>query len=187
MNHREPRLLPRESRSTCRYIALLLLPVLVPSANTHAIGRSLTPNASRAARPAGSAPYLLNLGSPPLRFEEFVPLPDLSIRPALGGSNPVAAIDTQTANRPDVIPADTGMHLNSPPATHAGPMENSLRPTPASIIPDDTRAPVRPEDFLPYFQIPGAGEVSLIVPVPRAIPPPPPLPPSSATYTQTPR
>jgi hypothetical protein len=47
-------------------------------------------------------------------------------------------------------------------------------------LPDDLRQPTRPEDFLPYFQLPGPG-------VNPGVPAPAPLPPSSATYTQTPR
>ena len=51
---------------------------------------------------------------------------------------------------------------------------------PAPILPDDVPAQVRPEDFLPYFQYPGAG------PRGRAeTPPAPPLPRSTATYTQS--
>ena len=38
------------------------------------------------------------------------------------------------------------------------------------IIRDDVKPPVHPEDFLPYFQVPGN-----------------PVPPSAAAYTQTPK
>ena len=59
------------------------------------------------------------------------------------------------------------------------------------ILPDEIRATVRPEDFLPYFQIPGsarrADDVTLLVPVPRVPNAQGSLPSSSATYTQTPK
>ena len=58
------------------------------------------------------------------------------------------------------------------------PPESTHGPLP--ILPDDLRQPTRPEDFLPYFQLPGPG-------VNPGVPAPAPLPPSSATYTQTPR
>jgi hypothetical protein len=58
-------------------------------------------------------------------------------------------------------------------------------------LPDDTRPTIRPEDFLPYFQIPGSArhpaDVTLLVPVPSAAPAPASLTPSSATYTQSPK
>jgi len=53
---------------------------------------------------------------------------------------------------------------------------------PSSILPDDMRRDVRPEDLLPYFQYPRNGAV-IGVPVP-AQPALPILPPSSATYRQ---
>ncbi len=62
------------------------------------------------------------------------------------------------------------------------------KPTPRAIIPDATRPTVRPEDFLPYFQIPGsarsANEVNVIMPANSVTSPAPAtLPPSTATFT----
>ncbi len=74
----------------------------------------------------------------------------------------------------------------------AKPASAPPKAPPAAILPDDTRPSVRPEDFLPYFQVPGAttsaGEVNVIMPANAFTPPAAaPLPPSSATYTQSPR
>jgi hypothetical protein len=59
------------------------------------------------------------------------------------------------------------------------------------MIPDDARPTIRAEDFLPYFQIPGSAQqpsdVTLLVPAARSAPAPAAIPPSSATYTQTPK
>ena len=60
------------------------------------------------------------------------------------------------------MPRDTG------PPKPAPAVAQPSKPAPAAILPDDTRPVIRAEDFLPYFQVPGA------------------LPPSSATYTQSP-
>jgi len=92
--------------------------------------------------------------------------------------------------------------LNGVPPAHpaeAKPAESSASATPdkpavekaapLAILPDELHPQVRPEDFLPFFQIPGAatgpGDVTLVVPVPRNPPAPPTQPTSSATYTQT--
>jgi hypothetical protein len=53
------------------------------------------------------------------------------------------------------------------------------------ILPDDARPQARPEDFLPYFQIPvNQSDVNLIVPAARTPSVPNNLPYSSATYRQ---
>lgn len=92
---------------------------------------------------------------------------------------------------PSVSPETTEAPANA--ATPAGnePSAPSIK-TPPAILPDDLRSTVRPEDFLPYFQIPGSaqnpGDVTLLVPaLPKNAPAPATIPASSATYTQTPK
>lgn len=194
MNQREPRLTPRESLWAHRYLALLLLPVLAPT-NTNAIGRSRSSGPSRAHAPEGSAPYLLAVGPPPLRFQELAPPPDLSTRLPAAAPPSHSSKSTTHALTPDMIPpASETTALPAAVATTTelrDPSPSPGKPAPAAIIPDDTRPPVRPEDFLPFFQIPGTArgpaEVSAIVPVPGNLPSPAAIQPSSATYTQTPR
>jgi hypothetical protein len=70
------------------------------------------------------------------------------------------------------------------------PAPNPAKAPPPAIIPDDARPSVRPEDFLPYFQLPGAGkpgDVNLLVPASalRGDTGSLPVQPSSATYTQS--
>lgn len=63
------------------------------------------------------------------------------------------------------------------PAPGSTPSPVPAKPGPSAILPDDTRTQIRAEDFLPFFQAPGA----------RPAAAPGTLPPSSATYTQTPK
>ena len=105
----------------------------------------------------------------------------------LGGSSPsspsirlegdvavanAAAVLVPTASGVPIMDVAKPGQLSTPQGEPAPPI--SAKPIPPAILPDDTRPRVRAEDFLPYFRIPG-------VPVPAQ------LPPSSATYTQTPR
>jgi hypothetical protein len=193
MNQKKP---PQLAVDTCRalqFAALLLLPAYAP---TH----------SKATGPRGlseSTPYLVALGAAPLRFQEEAPLPNFSKRlPAEASPSPSDAVSgsdqslvgsnstAATPDRPDVIlPAQ-------PPASErnggTAPFPaNNPPPPPPAIIPDDTRPAVRPEDFLPFFQLPGFGPrssgVRVILPVPMNAPSaatPPPV--SSATYNQIP-
>ena len=193
MNQQKP---PQLAVDTCRalqFAALLLLPAYAP---TH----------SKATGPRGlseSTPYLVALGAAPLRFQEEAPLPNFSKRlPAEASPSPSDAVSDSdqslvgsnstatTPDRPDVIlPAQ-------PPASErnggTAPFPaNNPPPPPPAIIPDDTRPAVRPEDFLPFFQLPGFGPrssgVRVILPVPMNAPSaatPPPV--SSATYNQIP-
>jgi hypothetical protein len=100
-------------------------------------------------------------------------------------ANAAAAQSATMRNLPvvDTKPDKSNPKETPPPAKPAGPR---------SILPDDTRPSVKPEDFLPFFQIPGTakapGEASLIIPASALVAPTAsPIPPSSATYTQTPK
>ena len=176
-------------------MSLLLLPALVPQSVS---GHSRTgPNAGAAldlrnAEPA-LLPYLAVLGPPPLRFAAAPPPPDLTVRPPAGAppipasanadSTLAPAASAETKSSPAVA-ANTAASTETPAsADHNAP---SPAKAPPAILPDDARPAVRPEDFLPYFQIPGQpGGVNLLVPVPRGAPGPAQLPPSTATYTQS--
>jgi len=194
MNHLDPPHLPVDLCRTLHVAALLLLPTMAQT-HSHATGRS---------GGRDSTPYLLAVGHSPLRFREEEPPPvsarrppagappapddganatsadpgkssDVILAPALAATAAVSSPSpglTADAGRPDVPPA------NQPPA-------------PPAIIPDDTRPVVRPEDFLPFFQLPGstgsAGGFTVIAPVPASAPAPAALPPSSASFTQSPR
>jgi hypothetical protein len=151
-----------------------------------------------------SRPYLQVIGPTPLRFEETLPPPDLTVRPPAG-----APPKPEATAGPDVVPSKPAASAGTPqqraaaaaaavaaaknPAAtrtastsvSAGPGATADAapppPPPAPIIPDDVPAAVHPEDFLPYFQYPGSAPRADGV---RQPPAPAPLPPSSATYTQ---
>ena len=146
-------------RQTLTGLACLLLPGFTPeSTAARARQRELrTP-----------VPYLVATGPPGLRFQALEVPPEPVVRPtAIGPPVPglsaeetvVAAANTEAVQRP----RDNGPQK---PAPATAPPS---KPAPPAILPDDTRPVIRAEDFLPYFQAPGA------------------IPPSSATYTQTPR
>ncbi|MBI5766247.1 MAG: hypothetical protein HZA93_00510 [Verrucomicrobia bacterium] len=198
MNHREPPQLSVGARRALRCLSLLLLSTLAPK-TAHSLPRSrpLPGRAGEPARPA-SVPYLVALGAPPLRFQRPAPPPDLVTHPA-AAAPPVPALTptestvaqanaaaAQSAGIPPTAtnePAAGAKPKGTPPPAKAAP--------PRSILPDDTRPTVKPEDFLPFFQIPGTakapGDVSVIVPTALQAPAAAPVPPSSATYTQTPK
>jgi len=150
--------------------------------------------------------YLRVVGAPPLRFVEATPPPDLVTRPPAAGTPPVLAANqepelellseetteelTEQTATTEVVDA---MPVAESPPTAAAEIRTEPIPAsegPAPILPDDTRPSLQPEDFLPFFQMPGTGrmtsDVTVIAPVPRQAPPPPAQPPSSATYRQTP-
>jgi hypothetical protein len=144
-------------------------------------------------------PYLASVGAPALRFAEAPPTPEILQRPSLSPA-PVAAASTSDVILPESLSntqQPTGSAATNPPSTTnakpsanaaAGEQPAALR-TPPPIIPDEVRPRVRPEDFLPFFQIPVSqpGDVNVVVPAARSAPAPATIPTSSATYTQTPR
>ena len=177
-----------------RCVAMLLLPMLDPI-RLNATGRTRSSSQFRTDLPEESAPYLLAVGAPPLRFQELPPPPALSIvRPAVAPPSLLATPASETSNRDVIVPASEPVAAPAPAETRNESKEIALppkKPGPAPILPDETRPPIRAEDFLPFFEIPGSrrgpAETSVIVPVPSSVPSGPPLTPSSATYTQTPR
>jgi hypothetical protein len=194
MNQREPTSEPKGPGWTFPCLALLLLPLLsgVPApAGAHTpLQAGLTQR----------KPYLVALGAPPLRFQEPAPAAELAIRPPKPAVVRPAITDA-SADISEAIPAPFNKESSSlssiPSITHSENadsfqpeiIESTPTRLPRPILPDEMRPQARPEDFLPFFQIPAAqpGDVDVIVPVPRAPAAPSSLPRSSATYTQTPR
>ena len=198
MNHREPPLLPAGARRALRYLSLLLLPALAPK-SAHSLPHSRpVPGAPANLGGDEPAPYLPLLGALPLRFQSAPPPPDLTTRPAAAAPPVPAPSPTESsvaqANAAAVQPAAATKRVaDETPLADLKPRETPppAKPVPPPILPDDARQAIRPEDFLPYFQIPGSakqpGDVNVIVPAALAAPAPAPLPPSSVIYTQTPK
>jgi hypothetical protein len=194
MNHREPPHSPAGAHGARLCLSLSLLLTMAPT-GVHALTRSHS--LAIVSRDVEPTPYLLAVGAPPLRFQEpAVPPAPVPSTPVVATPDPVAAPSEPSA--PDVsTPAPTTSPVavsESAPASETpvtAPPSPANPKTPAAILPDDSRPPIRPEDFLPYFQIPGSArqpaDVTLLVPAPPAPPAPGTLPPSSATYIQTPR
>lgn len=138
-------------------------------------------------------PYLPAVGAPALRFRAETPPPDLVARPVAAAAPPLPAL-SRTESSVALANAAAAQSASTPAATDSHPGETNGNPpvklAPLPILPDETRPQVRPEDFLPFFQIPGSatqpGGVIPLGPTVRSAPAPAPLPPSSATYSQTP-
>lgn len=173
-------------------LSLLLLPAITPS-RVHALPRR--PQITFAPRVAEQPPYLSVNGAPPLRFMAApAPVKHVALAP-VSAETPDGTVTTAL---PTSTPAASNS-VTSPALTEAltrGEAAANKEPAPpakpaAPILPDDARPIVRPEDFLPYFQIPGsarnAGDVTLFVPAVPTAPAASPLPASSATYTQSPK
>lgn len=193
MNHREePPHLPAGARRALYATALLLVPALGLEQG-HAGPRqgSLYP---RAAEPT---PYLPVIGFSALRFAAAPPPPDLVTRPAsVGPPVPAASPIEATVAAANVTAAQRAPALAKPEPAAAldgasASNETATGKPPAPILPDTAHPIVHAEDFLPYFEIPGSAhqpaDVTLIAPLGPTAPNAPVAPPSSATYTQTPR
>jgi hypothetical protein len=181
VNRRKARIPPGGMRQALHCLALLLLPGLVPE-SPRARARSHT-----GARAPGDwavlipAPYLTAVGAPGLRFLEAEVAFEPAARPVAVGP-PVPGL-----NAAETAVAVANAAAVRVPAVGGGPMSDdakrgkvdapqgafppsvSPKSVPPAILPDDTRPRVRAEDFLPFFQVPGT------------------VPPSSATYTQSPK
>jgi hypothetical protein len=193
MNHHQRHLPPGVNRAL-RSLSLLLFALIFPC-EIAAMPRLFFKPKAKAVKTNASG-YLSSVGAPALRFQEPATVipeqrsPALSALPAAATSSPnnlPAAASTPPA--PAVLPVAGDQKQIVETKLEADPPKNKTNP---HIIPDDTRAPVRPEDFLPFFQFPGRGAqtgggLNVIVPVPREPSSSTPLPPSSANYTQTPK
>ncbi len=197
MNHSVPTPVPLGIRRALQCLALLL-PALVPMTMRAAMRQRamLSPPAGR--HGAEPAAYLPTLGAPPLRFADGTPAPELVTRPAAAApplpgrtrtessvalANAAAAQST-TVHGGSPLPRRTSA-VEAPEGTPIADPE-----APSSILPDEIRPQVRPEDFLPYFQLPSpvppAGGVNPGDPLPPHTPTTARPPTSSATYRQTP-
>ena len=169
MNHREPTSEPQGPGRTFPCLALLLLPFLLEAS---ALAAPLPPVLAGLTR---QKPYLVALGSPQLRFQEPVAAADLPVRPPKPGAPLAALTDLTGENTPDSIPPldemssqtqtessiSSGLDANDRTATDAAPSTSARNPRP--ILPDEMRPEARPEDFLPFFQIPAvqSGDVTV--------------------------
>jgi hypothetical protein len=135
--------------------------------------------------------YLVLVGPPPLRFLEahVAPPRNIVVNPPPAPPSSLGRIPGQSSIL-DVLLAP-GWH---PSATSAAkPARNSrpaaqpsaeAQPATPPILPDDGGTGVHPEDFLPFFQFPGAagpGATDASVALPST---PGRLPPSTASYHQ---
>lgn len=195
-----PKLRPRPgaARRVLQGLSLLLVPGLAGE-NTMAISSPRAPGrAANDSREQESAPYLSAIGPPSLRFRALARVAEpvgrpVAIGPPIAGLKgvevAVALANAAAARGPEAVAA------GAPPAearVSEKPAPTTAKPPPPAILPDDTRPHVRAEDFLPFFQIPGAaaqpGDVNVIVPLSRGpTAPVTPLPASSASYIQTPK
>ena len=189
-------------RKALHCLSLLLVPALTLDEG-HA-----GPRFRLAMRPSAEpCPYLPALGSSSMRIAEAPPPPDLVTRPAASAPpvpalSPVessVAVANTDAVRTTVAPssgtpmaAKSDAKSDTPETTEPAAQVTTPPPapevkSPPPILPDSVHPVVHPEDFLPYFQIPGgrAADVNVIVPGVPSAPAPAPLPPSSATYIQS--
>jgi hypothetical protein len=186
VKRKTPRLSGARLRQTLHCLTLMLASGLVPgTAFARSKLRSAVPNPDDWPVPR-PAPYLPLVGPPGLRFMEPEPAPSERPRivvvgppvPGLNATETSVAIANASAMRvtaPEPVPvAPAASTASSPPAPPAAPQGEPVPavPTPPPILRDDMQPQVRAEDVLPFFRLPAA---------------PPALPPSSATYTQTPK
>ena len=178
---------------------LLLLPAWAPE-KAQALPRTRHAGSGPQLRNAGAVPYMPKIGTLPLRFQAPAPAPDLSVRPAaasattteLAPAESTVAAANAAAAQSTAAPDEPASALTAPQGSATEKASSGTNKSPPPILPDHAKPAVRPEDFLPYFQIPGSAahpsDVTLFVPATPSQPAAPgTLPPSSATYTQTPR
>ena len=190
MNHREPPHPTAGVRRATLCLASLLLPVLAPTGAQASLRKPSAPKPdSTAYLPAIAAPAL-RFQSPALPREQIARITFLQRTP-----KPTTEVDPSQAKASDATGRTAKANAaNTPDPVVATEPAKAAAPSPArnpqAIIPDDTRPTIHPEEFVPFFQIPGSakgpGSVNVIVPVPASVPAPAPLPQSSATYRQTP-
>jgi hypothetical protein len=194
MNISHDTLLTVAPRLVCGLALALILTAMPPGAsalNTPTRPAVNSPPKSSAVRKAradnnnGPQTYLAMLGPAPLRFADGEhPLPaepavPTAIVPKQPGPPPESAHTNSLANPNPVNTPTTATPENVNGSTPLG----GDTPKPVSILPDDTRQEIRPEDVLPFFQFPGAPESGAIaVPFTTAQPRSPTAPASSATY-----
>lgn len=177
-------------RQAMRYAAVLLLPAFPPGSAT-STARARTDGYGGAGVPDGieSPPYLPALkGAMALRFQAAPPVPMPEPKPTPATTPAAATPEPAPAARPAVAAETTTEPARKDPASPR--TSSTYGRLESGLVADDARAAVRPEDFLPYFQIPGSSRNPndvILVPGAPSAPVPGAIPPSSATYTQTPK
>ena len=177
-----------------RCLSLVLLPALVAEGgqtrSTCGNPAGSPPESSPESPYPYSSPYLAVVGPPPMRFREPPAPPSFELEPVAAGP---AQLEENIQVSPSPVAAGGRLAPSSPMA--ASPKSSTKSPSsspganrpeesePSTILPDDMRRDIRPEDLLPYFQYPRNGGAVIGVPAP-AQPAQPTLPPSSATYRQ---
>lgn len=193
MNQREPTSVPQCTGPASPCLALLLVTLL---SGARALAHP-QPVIQAPALPA-ERPYLVALGAPPLRFQDPPPPAELVHRPSKPGelsppsSGSTPSLSEALAQPVPEVSSEMDAPLNdrgSSASLDADSSPSVPMRIPRPILPDEMRPQARAEDFLPFFEIPvtQSGDVTLVVPVPRAPGAAPALPASSATYRQTAR
>lgn len=188
MKQREPVQASRGARQAFRCLSLLLSSTLLDG-NALAGFRIRIQVTPADPVPECSQPYLPSLGPSGLRFSDPLPQPMAAVSSAAAPLLPLPAptetsVAVANAVAAVVPPSSKPAHVSAP--TAEGSPDDPPAPSSASIsiLPDTVRPQVQAEDFLPFFVIPDAVKPSSTPPVPSE---PGKLPPSTATYTQTPR
>ena len=179
MNHREPPQVPQGMLRGRQFLLLLLVAAVQEMGLLSAHAGTLF------SAPRG---YLTSRGAPPLRFAE-VTLPDRPVAQLASVGAPKAGTSqAAVTNHPSDQPASADVSLRPPSSTGTTVIVASPdKAGPLPILPDEVRPQIRPEDVLPYFQIPGSGRnpaMTVLVPAPLGQPSQPPPQTSSATYLQ---
>jgi hypothetical protein len=143
----------------------------------------------------GTSLYLPAIGPPPLRFAQGPPPPDLSTHPAavapprpsiteeIAAAN-TASIKSATPSRSVVPEQDQTIPTEVNPVASGAPVKGPGNKEPQALLPDDTQRETRPEEILPFFQFPGSGGTTIVVPSGATSQEPTRLPVSSAVYRQ---
>lgn len=142
-----------------------------------------------------SSPYLLAVGPPPLRFAQALPPPDLSTCPSpaapplpavaeeIASTNAASARSFAAVRGGEIAKPDQRQAMSAEAAREAPSKAPEKKETPA-LLPDDTQREIRPEEILPYFQFPGSGGGTIVVPANSPSPESTRLPVSSAVYRE---
>jgi hypothetical protein len=172
--------------------------VLVPALASDATPGQRAPPPSTLPDSEESSPYLPLVGPPPLRFAQAPPPPDLSTRPTPAAPprptvmEEIAATNAASAksNTPASGAAGMASDQHRSAAVEGAPVvpEMAARPSPGketpALLPDDVQHETRPEEILPFFQFPGSGGATVVVPGVPTAPETTRLPVSSAVYRQ---
>ena len=183
MKHRLISPWPAKARKAWPYFSVLLLPALASAVGHSSINAVTDDDTVPLDSAEKTRPYLQYVGAPPLRFEESLPPSDLSVRPT-AAAPPTTEHSLEAAVTKPATPQLPSALV--PPAPVIATSQEPLPPQPASsadtasaasssILPDETKPKVKPEDFLPFFQYPGG-------PSAPGTSGSAPIPPSSATY-----